>query len=50
MKQLLVYYRVVYNVNGHFTLAQLNQKLPEDVIQPTVPQTQAMDEFRRLGS
>jgi hypothetical protein len=48
MKQLLVYYyRVVYSEDGHFTRikARLDQRLPGDVIQPTQPQIQAMDEI-----
>ncbi|KAE9362530.1 hypothetical protein N431DRAFT_475920 [Stipitochalara longipes BDJ] len=46
MKQLLVYYyRVVYNEDGHFTRAKPDQVLPKDVIQPTAPQIQAMDEI-----
>ena len=46
MKQLLVYYyRVVYCKGGHFTRAQPDQVLPGDVIQPTAPQIQAMDEI-----
>ena len=46
MKQLLVYYyRVVYNKDGHFTRAKPDQVLPKDVIQPTAPQIQAMDEI-----
>lgn len=46
MKQLLVYYyRVVYHEDGHFTRAKPDQVLPRDVIQPTAPQTQAMDEI-----
>ena len=46
MKQLLVYYyRVVYNENGHFARAKPDQVLSRDVIQPTAPQIQAMDEI-----
>ncbi|PQE16365.1 telomere-associated recQ-like helicase protein [Rutstroemia sp. NJR-2017a BVV2] len=46
MKQLLVYYyRVVYREDGHFTRAQPAQVHPRDVIQPTAPQMQAMDEI-----
>jgi hypothetical protein len=38
MKQLLVYYyRVVYNEDGYFTRVKLDQMLPKDVIQPTIP-------------
>ena len=46
IKQLLVYYyRVVYCEGGHFTRAKPDQVLPRDVIQPTAPQIQAMDEI-----
>jgi hypothetical protein len=49
MKQLLVYYyRVVYSEDGHFTRSQArleDQRLPREVIQPTAPQIQAMDEI-----
>lgn len=46
MKQLLVYYyRVVYCEDGHFTRIQTDQTLPEEVIQPTSQQIQAMDEI-----
>ncbi|KAH8749835.1 hypothetical protein BGZ57DRAFT_968312 [Hyaloscypha finlandica] len=48
MKQLLVYYyRVVYSEDGHFTRtkARLDPRLPADIIQPTTPQIQAMDEI-----
>jgi hypothetical protein len=46
MKQLLVYYyRVVYNKDGHFTRVKPDQMLPKDVIQPTAPQIQAIDEI-----
>jgi Lhr-like helicase len=46
IKQLLVYYyRVVYNEDGHFTRAKPDQVLPRDVIQPTAPQIQAIDEI-----
>ena len=43
-KQLLVYYyRVVHRQDGHFSRTSPDQKLPQDVIQPTTQQTQAMD-------
>ena len=46
MKQLLAYYyRVVNCEGGHFTRAKPDQVLPRDVIQPTAPQIQAMDEI-----
>jgi hypothetical protein len=46
MKQLLVYYyRVVHCEGGHFTRAKPDQVLPGDVILPTAPQIQAMDEI-----
>jgi hypothetical protein len=44
-KQLLVYYyRVVHQSDGYFSRTSPDQKLPQDVIQPTAQQTQAMDE------
>ena len=51
-KQLLVYYyRVVHSVDGHFTQADPDQKVPKDIIQPTAQQTQAMEEIMdALGS
>lgn len=49
IKQLLAYYyRVVYSEDGHFTRTQArlrDQRLPGEVIQPTAPQMQAMDEI-----
>jgi hypothetical protein len=46
MKQLLVYYyRVIYCEGGYFTRAKPEQVLPRDIIQPTAPQIQAMDEI-----
>jgi hypothetical protein len=45
-KQLLVYYyRVVHRKDGHFSRTSPDQKLPQDVIQPTPQQTQAMDKI-----
>jgi hypothetical protein len=46
LKQLLAYYyRVVHCADGHFTRARPDQVLPRDVIEPTTPQIQAMDEI-----
>jgi hypothetical protein len=39
------YYRVVYCEGGHFTGAKPDQVLPRDIIQPTAPQIQAIDEI-----
>jgi len=38
-------YWVVYERDGHFTQTQSDQTLPGDVIQPTIPQLQVMDEI-----
>jgi hypothetical protein len=42
---LVYHYRVVYCKGGHFTRAKPDQVLPRDVIQPTAPQIQAIDEI-----
>jgi hypothetical protein len=39
------YYRVIHCEGGYFTRAKLEQVLPRDIIQPTAPQIQAMDEI-----
>jgi hypothetical protein len=39
------YYRIVHYEGGYFTRAKPEQVLPRDVIQPTAPQIQAMDEI-----
>jgi hypothetical protein len=41
------YYQVVYSENSHFTRikARLDPRLPADIIQPTIPQIQAIDEI-----
>ena len=44
---LVYYYRVVYRKNGHFSRTSPDQKLPEDVIQPTAQQTQAMGKIMK---
>jgi len=43
-KQLLTYfYQVVYSKSGHFTRTSPDQKLPQDIIEPTSQQLQAME-------
>jgi hypothetical protein len=39
------YYRIIYGESGHFTRVQPDQSLPQDVIQPTALQIQAIDEI-----